>query len=47
METMAYKMSKALPESPDFARIGATAAENFEVPMPEGTIGNSCLEELC
>ena len=36
-----------LPESPDFARIGATAAENFEVPMPEGTIGNSCLEELC
>ena len=36
-----------LPESPDFARIGATAAENFEVPMPEGTIGDSCLEELC
>ena len=33
--------------SPDFARIGATAAENFEVPMPEGTIGDSCLEELC
>lgn len=36
-----------LPESPDFARIGATIAENFEVPMPEGTIGNSCLEALC
>lgn len=36
-----------LAESPDFARIGATIAENFEVPLPEGTIGNSCLEALC
>lgn len=35
-----------LEESADFARIGATAAENFEVLMPEGTIGESCLGEL-
>lgn len=35
-----------LTESADFARIGATIAENFGVLMPEGTIGTSCLKEL-
>lgn len=37
---------KELEESGDFARIGATVAENFHVVMPEGTIGTSCLGEL-
>lgn len=35
-----------LKESADFARIGATVAENFGVSMPEGAIGTSCLPEL-
>lgn len=35
-----------LMQSLDFARIGATIAENFGVPMPEGTIGTSCLKNL-
>lgn len=35
-----------LMQSLDFARIGATIAENFGVPMPEGTIGTSCLKSL-
>ncbi len=30
----------------DFAVIGATIADNFEVEMPEGTIGTSILEKL-
>ena len=29
-----------------FAVIGATIADNFEVKMPEGTIGSSLLDEL-
>ncbi|MGN0203782.1 MAG: phosphopentomutase, partial [Coprococcus sp.] len=29
-----------------FAVLGATIAENFGVAMPEGTIGNSVLEQL-
>ena len=29
-----------------FAVIGATIADNFKVPMPEGTIGTSILKEL-
>lgn len=37
---------KRLEESGDFARIGATVAENFHVPMPVDTIGSSCLNEL-
>lgn len=35
-----------LEESADFARIGATIADNFGIAMPEGTIGTSCLAEL-
>ena len=35
-----------LPETDTFAIIGATVADNFGVPMPEGTIGYSILEKL-
>lgn len=35
-----------LENAQTFAVIGATIAENFEVPMPEGTIGNSILGKL-
>lgn len=35
-----------LEETQTFAVIGATIAENFGVEMPEGTIGNSLLEQL-
>jgi phosphopentomutase len=37
---------KALPEQDTFAVIGATIADNFAVPMPEGTIGSSILQLL-
>jgi phosphopentomutase len=37
---------KALPEQDTFAVIGATIADNFAVPMPEGTIGTSILQLL-
>lgn len=36
----------ALEETDTFAVIGATIAENFGVEMPEGSIGNSILDEL-
>ena len=35
-----------LPEQETFAVIGATVADNFDVAMPEGTIGHSLLAEL-
>ncbi len=35
-----------MPESDTFAVIGATVADNFEVQMPEGTIGTSVLAQL-
>lgn len=35
-----------LPEADTFAVIGATAAENFGVEMPEGTLGTSLLDKL-
>ena len=35
-----------LPDSDTFAVIGATIADNFEVDMPEGTIGASLLDKL-
>ncbi len=35
-----------LPEQETFAVIGATIAENFDVAMPEGTIGHSILGQL-
>jgi phosphopentomutase len=38
--------SKELPIQDTFAIIGSTIADNFEVKMPEGTIGHSILEEI-
>lgn len=40
------KSAGALPEADTFAVIGATIADNFEVAMPENTIGTSVLEKL-
>lgn len=40
------KESKKLKEASTFAIIGATITDNFGLSMPEGTIGNSILEEL-
>ncbi len=40
------KNGGALENRDTFAVIGASVAENFGVPMPEGTIGASVLEEL-
>ena len=42
----AMQGSGLLPETDTFAVIGATVADNFEVPMPEGTIGTSILDQL-
>jgi phosphopentomutase len=38
--------SGQLEEQETFAVIGATIADNFDVAMPEGTIGKSLLEKL-
>lgn len=40
------KRNGELPEADTFAVIGATIADNFEVEMPEGTIGYSILNQL-
>ena len=40
------KGSGKLEDQDTFAVIGATIADNFEVKMPEGTIGSSLLDEL-
>lgn len=40
------KESGKLEDGDTFARVGATIADNFEVAMPEGTIGTSVLENL-
>jgi phosphopentomutase len=40
------KESGELPVQKTFAVIGATIADNFDVEMPEGTIGTSLLSEL-
>ncbi|MCR4842074.1 MAG: phosphopentomutase [Eubacterium sp.] len=37
---------RCLSEKETFAVMGASIADNFEVPMPEGTIGTSILKEL-
>lgn len=42
----AFSGAGALEEAENFAAIGATIAENFEVEMPEGCIGTSILEKL-
>jgi len=36
----------ALEEQDTFAVVGATIADNFDIPMPEGCIGTSILEKL-
>ena len=47
---MAYSPSMKgngkLDDADTFAVIGATIAENFDVAMPEGAIGNSILDKL-
>lgn len=40
------KENGQLPESDTFAVIGATIADNFDVDMPDGTIGYSVLDKL-
>lgn len=40
------KGSGELPETESFAAIGATVTDNFDIKMPEGTIGSSILEQL-
>ena len=40
------KQPSELSEADTFAIIGATIADNFEVAMPEGTIGHSILDKL-
>lgn len=40
------KQGRPIEEQDTFAVIGATIAKNFNVPMPDGTIGHSILEEL-
>ena len=35
-----------LEDMQTFAVVGATIADNFGIPMPEGTIGSSVLEKL-
>ncbi len=42
----AFKNAGALPEGDTFAIIGATIADNFQVSMPDGTIGTSILSIL-
>ena len=40
------KNNGKLPDFDTFAVIGATIADNFQVKMPNGTIGSSILGEL-
>jgi len=40
------KGSGRLRDTQTFAVIGASIADNFGVPMPDGTIGSSILEQL-
>ncbi|MGF7144142.1 phosphopentomutase [Anaerotaenia torta] len=40
------KKSGAMEEAPAFAAVGATIADNFNIGMPEGTIGTSVLKQL-
>lgn len=42
----AFNQSGKLDEADTFAIIGATIADNFEVNMPDGTIGYSILDRL-
>lgn len=40
------KSSGTLEEGECFSRIGATLVDNFEVELPKGCIGSSCLDQL-
>ena len=40
------KGAGTLNEADSFAAIGATIAENFNVRMPDGTIGESMLDQI-
>lgn len=40
------KAGGKIPDADTFAVIGATIADNFDIRMPEGTVGYSILEEL-
>ena len=40
------KENGRIEDQDTFAVIGATIADNFDVKMPEGTIGASILDEL-
>ena len=40
------KAGGKIPDTDTFAVIGATIADNFDIRMPEGTVGYSILEEL-
>jgi len=40
------KEGGAIENEDTFAVIGASVADNFQVKMPEGTIGHSILEKL-
>lgn len=42
----AFTEGGALPEQETFAVVGATIVDNFELKMPEGTIGHSILKNL-
>ena len=42
----AMQGSGPLPETDTFAAVGATVCENFDVEMPQGTIGESLLRDL-
>lgn len=42
-----FKKGKTLENEDTFSIIGASVADNFDVKMPEGTIGHSILEKLC
>lgn len=42
----AFEGSGMLPETDTFAVIGATVADNFQIPVPENCIGSSCLHLL-
>lgn len=44
--SLSMKESKKLNDLPTFAVVGATIADNFELKMPEGTIGESILQYL-
>lgn len=44
--SLSMKGRGKLPDRDTFAVIGATIADNFQVEMPDGTIGESILEEI-